>query len=366
MDVISFARGNPSPEILPVEELAECAKAAIQRDGPTILNYGSTTGYAPLRAWIAGRHEVDASQVVITPSSLLGFSFVMRHLFRPGGRVVVEAPSYDRTILLLQQLGATVEGVPMDDEGLDLERLESLLDEGPPPMALYTIPTFQNPSGRTLSLPRRRALVELAQARGLLIFEDDPYGLVRFEGEPLPSLYSLAQGRGVIYASSFSKTVAPGLRVGYVILPEEMVKPVEKLANSTYISPPLLTQAAIHELILRGGFERSVARACELLRVRRDAMLEALEAEFPAGASWSRPGGGYFLWLDLPAGVRSEELLVRGEDVGVVFVKGSDFFAAGGGESSVRLAFSFPAVEEIHEGIRRLAVLVREAAAVAA
>ncbi len=366
MDVISFARGNPSPEILPVEELAECARAAIERDGATILNYGSTTGYAPLREWIAERHGVDASQVVITPSSLLGFSFVMRHLFRPGARVVVEAPSYDRTILLLQQLGATVDGVPMDDDGLDLGHLEVLLDEGQAPMALYTIPTFQNPSGRTLSLRRRQELVELARARGLLIFEDDPYGLVRFEGEPLPSLFSLAKGRGVIYASSFSKTVAPGLRVGFVILPEEMVKAVEKLANSTYISPPLLTQATIHELILRGGFEPNVARACKLLRVRRDTMLSSLEAEFPAGATWSKPGGGYFLWLDLPAGVRSDELLARGNEAGVVFVKGSDFFADGSGGESARLAFSFPSVEEIGEGIRRLAALVREAAAVAA
>jgi 2-aminoadipate transaminase len=366
VDVISFARGNPSPEILPVEELAECARLAVERDGPTILNYGSTMGYTPLREWIAGRHGVDASRVVITPSSLLGFSFVMRHLFRPGARAVVEAPSYDRTILLLQQLGASVEGVPMDDDGLELAQLESLLDEGEAPIALYTIPTFQNPSGRTLSLSRRQELVELARERDLLIFEDDPYSLVRFEGDPLPSLFSLAQGRGVIYASSFSKTVAPGLRVGYVILPEEMVKPVEKLANSTYISPPLLTQATIHQLISRGGFEPNVARACELLRVRRDAMLQALEAELPAGASWSRPGGGYFLWLDLPAGVRSDELLARGDEAGVAFVKGADFFADGSGAESARLAFSFPSVEEIHEGIRRLAALVREAAAVTA
>ena len=366
MSVISFARGVPSPDILPVEELADCARAVIERDGRTILNYGAAGGYAPLREWIAERHGVNAAQVIITPSSLLAFSFVMRHLFGEGGRAVVEAPSYDRTILVLKQLGATVLGVPMDDEGLELDRLEALLAEGPIPRALYTIPTFQNPSGRTLSLERRRALVELAQTKGLLLFEDDPYGLVRFEGEPLPSLYELAGGKGVIYASSFSKTVAPGLRVGYVVVPEELAGPVEKIANGTYISPPLLTQAAIHELIVRGAFEPNLARTCELLKARRDAMLETLAAEFPRQASWNRPGGGYFLWLDFPAGVRAGDVLARAEEAGVTFVKGSDFFPDGGGECSARLAFSFPSVEEIRDGIRRLAVLVPEAAAVPA
>ena len=366
MSVISFARGVPSPDILPVAELADCAKAVIERDGRTILNYGPSGGYLPLREWIAGRHGVEPAQVIITPSSLLGFSFVMRHLFREGGRAVVEAPSYDRTILLLKELGARIEGVPMDDQGLDLDLLEALLGEGSVPRALYTIPTFQNPSGRTLSLERRKGLVELAQAKGLLVFEDDPYGLVRFEGEPLPSLYELAGGRNVVYASSFSKTVAPGLRVGYVVLPEELAKAVEKIASSTYISPPLLTQAAIHELIVRGGFEPNLARTREVLRARRDAMLEALAAELPAGSSWSTPAGGYFLWLDLPEGVTATELLVRAEAAGVTFVKGSDFFADAGGEGSARLAFSFPSVDEIREGVRLLAACVREAAAVPA
>jgi 2-aminoadipate transaminase len=366
VNVISFARGVPSPDILPVDQLADCAHAVIEREGRTILNYGPAGGYGPLREWIAERHGVKAGQVVLTPSSLLGFSFVMRHLFREGGRAVVEAPSYDRTIIVLKELGARVDGVPMDDQGLDVDRLEALLGDGSVPRVLYTIPTFQNPSGRTLSLERRRALVELAQAKGLLLFEDDPYGLVRFEGDPLPSLYELAGGRGAVYASSFSKTVAPGLRVGYCVLPEELAKPVEGIANATYISPPLLPQAAIHELIARGQFEPNLARTRDLLRERRDAMLEALAAELPPEARWNRPDGGYFLWLDLPEGVAATELLIRAEAAGVTFVKGSDFFAEGGGETAARLAFSFPSVGEIGEGVRRLAALVRDASAVAA
>jgi 2-aminoadipate transaminase len=363
--VISFARGVPSPDILPVEELADCAKAVIERDGRTILNYGPAGGFAPLRERIAGHHGVEPHQVVITPSSLLAFAFVMRRLFAEGGRAIVEAPSYDRTILVLREVGAQVEGVPMDDEGLDLDRLEALVGDGVP-RVLYTIPTFQNPSGRTLSLERRRALVELAQANGLLLFEDDPYGLVRFEGEPLPSLHELAGGQGVVYASSFSKTVAPGLRVGYVVLPDDLAGPIEKVANATYISPALLPQAAIHELIQRGGFEPNIGRTRELLKARRDAMLEGLAAELPGETSWNRPEGGYFLWLDFPPGIEAGALLARAEEAGVTFVKGSDFFSGPGGEESARLAFSFPSVDEIREGIGRLGVLVREAAAVPA
>jgi DNA-binding transcriptional MocR family regulator len=364
MDEISFARGVPSPDILPTEELADCASVVIGRDGRKVLNYGSAGGWGPLREWVAARHRVEASQVVITPSSLLGFRFFMGHLFTEGGRALVEAPSYDRTILVLRDLGARIEGVPMDDEGLDLDRLEAILGQAPPPRVVYTIPTFQNPSGRTLSLERRRALVELARATGVLLFEDDPYGQVRFEGEPLPSLHELAGGEGVVYASSFSKTVAPGLRVGYVVLPKDAAPAVERIANATYVSPPLLNQAMIHELIDRGGFEPNLARTCEVLRARRDAMLEGLAAELPAGAAWSRPDGGYFLWLDLPPGVDAADLLDRAQDAGVTFVKGRDFYPDGGGEESARLAYSFPSVEEIREGVRRLGALVREAASV--
>ncbi len=359
MDVISFARGNPTPEILPVAELADCARAVVERDGRVILNYGAGGGYAPLRAWIAARHGVAPAQVIVTPSSLLAFRFVMRQLVGDGACVAVEAPSYDRTILVLRELGARVAGVPMDDDGIELDRVEELLAGDDPPRALYTIPTFQNPSGRTLSLERRRGLVELARAHGLLLFEDDPYGLVRFEGEPLPSLYELAAGEGVVYASSFSKTVAPGLRVGYVVVPAELAAPVEKIANATYISPPLLPQAAIHELIQRGCFEPNLERTRELLKLRRDAMVEALAAEMPAGTGWNRPQGGYFLWLDFPLGVLTDDVFDRAAEAGVAFVKGSDFFPGPGGESSARLAFSFPTVDEVHEGVRRLATLVR-------
>ena len=356
MSVISFARGVPAPECLPLEELADCAKAAVLNGGAPVLLYGPGGGYGPLREWIAERHGVEPSRVVITSGSLQGFVFLAEHLVKPGTRVLVEAPTYDRPIKILKRLGAEIIPVPMDDEGL-------IPDEITEDAAfLYTIPTFQNPSGRTLSTERRKRLVEHAQERGLFILEDDPYGLVRYEGEAQPSLFELAGGENIAYSSSFSKTVAPGVRVGYFVLPPALAKEIEALAVSTYISPPYLTQATVHEFIRRGNFDPNLERVSGLLKARRDAMLAALEASMPEGASWSRPEGGYFIWLDLPSDAPS---LAEAEAAGVTFVPGTDFFADGSGGRSLRLAFSFVSPDEVTEGIGRLAGVLAPAAATA-
>jgi 2-aminoadipate transaminase len=351
--MISFARGIPAPECLPVEELADCAREAVERDGHTVLSYGPVGGYGPLREWIAERHGVEPGRVLVTNGSLQGFVFLASRF--GGARVLVESPTYDRPLKILAGLGADVEALPMDDEGLDPDALESALGRGAKPAFLYTIPTFQNPSGRTLSAERRRRVVELARAHDLLVLEDDPYGLVRFEGEPPPTLFELDGGEHVVYSSSFSKTVAPGVRVGYFVLPAGLEGELEQLAVSTYITPVLLAQATVHEFLRRGRFEPNLARVCGLLAARRDAMLEALEAELDGSARWSHPEGGYFVWLELSDDEDSAELLMRAEDAGVTFVKGPDF---GGPPPSARLAFSFVSPDEIREGVRRLAVLV--------
>jgi 2-aminoadipate transaminase len=354
--VISFARGVPAPECLPVEELADCARAAIERDGTSVLSYGPGGGYLPLREWIAARHGVEPSRVVVTSGSLQGFVFLAEQLVRPGSRVLVEAPTYDRPLKILARLGADVVGLPMDDDGLQLDALERALAEGEKPAFLYTIATFQNPSGRTLSAERRARVAELAREHELLVLEDDPYGLVRYEGEAPPTIFELEGGTNVAYASSFSKTIAPGVRVGYFVLPQELASRVEALAVSTYISPPFLTQATVHEFVRRGNFEPNLERVRRLLGARRDAMLEALEAHMPDGASWSRPEGGYFIWLDLPE--EAGDLQARAEAAGVTYVPGTDFFAGGEGTRSLRLAFSFVSPDEIGDGISRLAGLV--------
>jgi len=347
--------GVPAPELLPVEELADCARAAIEADGRTVLNYGPVAGYAPLREWIADRHGVEPHQVLVTNGSLQGLSLLASLLLERGSRLLVEGPTYDRALHIAARHEAEPVPVPMDEEGLDPDALEL------PAAFLYTIPTFQNPTGRTLSLERRRRLAELAASGELLVVEDDPYALVRFEGEPLPSVYELAGGSGVVYSFSFSKIVSPGLRVGYLIGPAELIGRLEALAVQTYLTPALLPQATVFEFLQRGRLEPNVERVAGLLRERRDAMLESFESELPEGASWSRPQGGYFTWLDLPPGTDASALLARGEQEGVTFVKGSDFFPPGrGGASSARLAYSFVSPAEIRTGVARLAGLLRE------
>jgi 2-aminoadipate transaminase len=353
MQTISFARGVPAPECLPVEELADCAREAVERDGRTVLSYGPVGGYAPLREWIAERHGVDPARVLITNGSLQGFVFLAQRF--AGGRVLVERPTYDRPLKILRGLGVEVGAVPMDDEGLDPDALADALQHGPKPAFLYTIPTFQNPSGRTLSVERRERIATLAREHELLVLEDDPYGLVRFEGEAPRTLFELEGGKYVAYSSSFSKTIAPGLRVGYFLLPDELERELEATAVSTYITPVLIGQATVYEFVRRGNFEPNLERVRELIGARRDAMLEALEEEFPEGVRWSRPEGGYFLWLDLPESVDARELLSRAEEAGVTFVPGTDF---GDAPNTARLAYSFVSPDEIREGVRRLAALL--------
>ena len=359
---ISFARGIPSPDLLPVAQLEECAGMAIRRNGRVALNYGPPAGYGPLREWIGGRHHVDARRVLVTPGSMLGLNMLIAELVGTAGRAVVEAPTYDRMLHGLAQHAADAIPVPRGADGVDLVALEEAV--GSRPALLYVLPTFHNPTGRTLSLEQRHALVDFAVARELLVVEDDPYGLVRFEGEPLPTLHALFHERGAsrlcIYASSFSKSVAPGLRVGYLILPDGLVSRLEARALKTYVSPPLLPQAQLLEFLLRGHLDPHLALLSARLCERRDALCAALAAELPAAAEWTRPAGGYFLWLDFPAPIEAEELERAAHAIGLAFEPGARFFSGPGGAASARLAFSYTSPDEIVDGCRRLGTLVRE------
>jgi DNA-binding transcriptional MocR family regulator len=365
VSVISFARGFPGPDLLPVEAFGDCAKAALERDGATALNYGPPLGYQPLREWVAERHGVDVERVMISNGSLQAFSFIARHHVQAGAKVFVEAPCYDRSLQILRRLGADVESIPLSDEGLDLDLLEQALAATTGPTLLYTSPTFQNPSGRTLSEPSRRRLIEVARASGTVILEDDPYGLLRFRGEALPRIFELAGGEGVMLLSSFSKTVAPGIRVGFAILPEELMGAMQTFVFENYVSPVMFVEATLYEFVSRGLFDPNIETIQEALRVRRDTMIAALARELPEGTRWNEPDGGYFLWVDLPGGLSAESLLAEAADAGVAFIKGPDFFLHGGGESSLRLAFSYERPDVIDEGISRLGRLVEDALAVA-
>jgi DNA-binding transcriptional MocR family regulator len=364
MGVISFARGVPAPECLPVEEFADCAREVLERDGHTVLNYGPVGGYGPLREWLAERHGVEPGRVLVTNGSLPGLNLVLGH-FADKGRILVEAPTYDRPLKIASRLGAEVRTIPQDGDGIDVDALEQELVRDSSPAFLYVLPTFQNPSGRTLPLERRRRLVELAREHSLTVLEDDPYGRVRFDGEPLPTLLELDGGERVLYSSSFSKIVAPGVRVGYFVLPADVAATVETLATNIYLTPVMVGQAAVWEFIRRGSLDANIDRVSSLLKARRDAMTEALDRELPDVRS-SRPEGGYFLWLDFPDSVDTAELLVRAEAAGVTFVRGADFFPAesGQGRSAARLAFSFVSPDEVREGVSRLAGLLAPAMAV--
>jgi 2-aminoadipate transaminase len=366
METISLARGVPAPECIPVEELAECARDAILNDGSTALSYGPSGGYAPLRAWIGERHGVDPARVVVTNGSLQGFVFLAELLAHGRARVLVEAPTYDRPLKILDSLGAEVVPVAQTDDGIDVDALAEALQRGERPAFLYLIPTFQNPTGRTLPADARRRVVDLAVEHDLLVLEDDPYGLVRFEGVAPPTLHELEGGERVVYSSSFSKIVAPGVRVGYLVLPEALAGRVEAVATSTYISPALLSQATVYEFLRRGSLDRNLELVRSLLKARRDALLDALDEHLGGtGASWNRPEGGYFLWLDLPEGVDAQTLLATAERIGVTFVPGPDFFPrGGGGRSAARLAFSFASPAQLGDAVARLAPLLSSASPV--
>jgi DNA-binding transcriptional MocR family regulator len=340
--VISFARGIPSPDLLPVAQLAECAGRAANR---VALNYGAPFGYAPLREWLAERHDVTPDRVIVTPGSLIALNFIVG---ATAGRAIVEAPTYDRMLHALA--GAEVVRVARTDEGLDLDALAAALT--PDTRFLYVLPTFHNPTGRSLTGAQRRALADFAVSRGLVVWEDDPYRDVRIEGAAEPYLQSLLPPELCVFTSSFSKTVAPGLRVGYAVLPPQLVEPVAALATRTYVSPPLFAQAQLLEFLEAGFLPAHLEFVGRFLGARRDALLAELEA-LRGVAEWTRPEGGYFLWLEQPHD--AAELLSRARAAGVAFVPGAAF---GGSPGSARLSFSWPSVEEISEGARRLAALV--------
>jgi DNA-binding transcriptional MocR family regulator len=354
---ISFARGAPSLDIVDVDGLTAAAGRAFAADPAGTTAYGTAIGYKPLRQWIADYHQVEPEQVMVTNGSMQADAFLFEALVEPGDVVIVERPTYDRTLLSLRNRGADVRAVELESDGIDVAALERVLAGGAEPKLAHIIPNFQNPAGCTLSEPKRRTLVEIARANGFTIFEDDPYAALRFEGSPVPTMLSI-DGDAVVYASSFSKTVCPGIRVGYLVGPPELIARIVKLATSTYISPSMVSQAIVHQFCVSGALDRSIETVKNALRERASTLAEALRRELP-GARFIEPEGGYFLWLDLPRGTDVDALFAAAADRGVQFVKGSDFVLEGGGES-LRLAYSGVTPDEIEAGVGRLAEAYRD------
>ncbi len=356
---ISFARGAPSLDIVDVDGLKAAATAALTNDPGGATAYGTSVGYLPLREWIAERHQVEPSQVLVTNGSMQADAFLFDALVSAGDPVIVERPTYDRTLLALRQRGADVQAVDLEPDGLDVAALERVLAAGTRPKLAHIIPNFQNPAGYTLSSGKRERLIELARAHEFTIFEDDPYVELRFTGQPLPTMLSMDES-AVVYASSFSKTVCPGIRVGYLVGPAELIARIAKVATSTYISPNMVAQAIVNEFCRSGAIDRSIETVKEALRERAQTLCEALRTQLP-DARFVEPEGGYFLWVELPKGTDVAALFAASAQRDLHFVKGTDFVLEGG-ESSLRLAYSGVTPAEIEEGVARLAEAYQEIA----
>jgi 2-aminoadipate transaminase len=352
-DTISFARGAPSADILPHEAVRDAAARALADDWEKALSYGVGIGHPGLCEWIAERHGgLEAAQVMVTNGSLEGGAMLFEHLLGPGDRVVVEQPTYDRTLLLLQRLGVELVPVSLEADGLDLAAFEAALAEGPVKLA-HIIPNAHNPAGCTLSAAKRARLVELAAEHGFWIFEDDPYRELPFAGEPLATMLSLDGADRVIHASSFSKTVSPGVRVGYLAGPGAEIAQLAKRANEIYISPNMLAESIVLELCRSGELDRNIAFVKGELKARCDALVAALRERIPE-AEFVVPEGGYFLWLDLAEGTDTQALLAESKADGATFVAGPDFMIEGGG-NSLRLSFAPVPADRADEGVARIA-----------
>jgi DNA-binding transcriptional MocR family regulator len=360
---ISFARGAPSLDIVDVEGLKAAAQAAFDLDPGGLTGYGTAVGYLPLREWIAEKHGVATENVIVTNGSMQADAFLFDALVASGDTVVVELPTYDRTLLSLRNRGADVRMIELEPDGIDVVALERLLAAGARPALAHIIPNFQNPAGYTLSLPKRERLIALAREYGFVIFEDDPYVELRFSGEPLPRMLEL-DPETVVYASSFSKTVAPGIRVGYLVGPRPLIAQIEKLAVSAYISPNMVAQGIVNQFARSGAIDASIETVKRALRERVATLASALHRQMP-DARFVAPEGGYFMWVELPEGTDVAALFAAAADRGVQFVKGTDFVLEGH-ESSLRLAYSGVTTAEIEEGVARLADAYREISATVA
>jgi len=347
VEVISFAGDGLAPDLIPSEELADCAGTALEADGGRILSYGTGAGYTPLRELLGEQLGVHPQRVLLTNGWLQGFALIVEGRVS-AQKVVVDYPTYDRALRLLYSSAAELVFLDLHEEGPTLDLLKDTLRSIPAPALALTTPTFHNPTGLSLSLEERNRLGTMLLQRGTLILEDDSYGLLRYEGEPLPTMFELSE-RTIAYSTSFSHTIAPGLRVGVFVLPDELAAELAAKANSTYITPVLLGQATVFEFLQRGSFEPNLERLTSELGKRRDAMLAALEQHF-AGSSWSRPEGGIFVLLRLPPGTNAKQVIERAE--GVTADAGADLSAL---PNAIRLNFAGVALEEIEPGIERLA-----------
>ena len=372
-DIISFAGGLPAPEVFPVEKFSEACSRVLTDYGARALQYGTTEGIMPLREMIC-RHterysiEVVPDNIMITSGSQQALDLLGKILINPGDRILVESPTYLGALQAWSAYGADYVTVPIDEFGMVADELEIALRSGP--KFIYVLPNFQNPAGVTLSLERRRKLIELADRYGVPIVEDDPYGQLRYEGDHIPPVISLDSmyrdnyGDGysgnVIYTSTFSKILAPGIRLAWVIAPPEVIRLMVQAKQGTDLHTSTFNQMVAHEVSKGGFLDDHIKLIRKVYQERRDLMLASLDGYFPPGVDWTHPEGGLFTWVSLPENLNSSEVLKSAIEEKVAFVPGAPFYPKGGGFNTIRMNFSNANPENIRIGISRLGGVLQE------
>ncbi len=368
-EVISLAGGLPATDCFPVELFEQISSRIARSRCALSLQYGPTEGFADLKEDIAQVMaeewtQVDPERIIVTTGGQQAIDLVSKAFLDPGDVVLAEGPAYAGALTTFVSYQANVVHVPMDNEGLDIEALEELLSRletrGQRPKFFYIVPNFSNPSGVTLSLERRRRLVDLAAERELLLVEDNPYGLLRYDGAIPPTVFSLDRSENVIYLGSFSKIISPGIRTGWVVSPTAVYQKLVLGKQAADLCSSPLNQLFVHEFVAGGMWREYLEQLKRIYLARRNALLRALATEFPEGAVWTRPEGGFFVWATLPGDIDTGDLLVKAIEENVAFVRGDAFFADGQGTHSMRLNFSYTTEDLIAEGVRRLGRVIRD------
>ncbi len=353
--IISFAGGLPAPELFPIKEIGDAVVKVLSRHGSSALQYSITEGIIPLREKIIKKLDknLDIENIIITQGSQQGLDLISKLYIDKGTVVFTETPSYLGALQAFQLFQANVIAIPSDEKGIQTDELEKKLKTNKPGL-LYLMPNFQNPTGASIPMDRRHRLLEIAGKHDFMLIEDDPYGELIFEGEKLPSLFSLAQSKNFIYMSSFSKTIAPGFRVAYVIADKEIIKKFAIVKQGTDLHTNTFGQYIVNEYLENGNYQEHISLLKRTYKERRDCMLSAMEKYFPKSAKWNKPAGGMFIWAILPEGYDAREILMRCIEKNVAFVPGQEFFPDGSGKNTMRLNFSNATAENIEEGIRRI------------
>ncbi|MFA7533002.1 MAG: PLP-dependent aminotransferase family protein, partial [Tissierellaceae bacterium] len=365
-NIISFAGGMPASESFPLEELLKINKDVLENQGTVALQYGPTEGYAPLREAIAKRLEklsvkAEADNVLITSGSQQGLDFAAKIFINPGDVIVCESPTYLGAINAFKAYEPKFVEVPTDDDGMDMEELDRVLSSNENVKFIYVIPDFQNPSGKTWSVERRKKLVELGNKYNVAIIEDNPYGELRFEGEILPAIKHYDTEGRVAFLGTFSKIFSPGVRLGWVVAEEEFLNKFILVKQGADLQSSTISQLELARFLELYDMDAHIQKIIDLYRVRRDVMLKTMEEEFPKEVKYTYPNGGLFTWVVLPEYMNARELAIKALEKNVAYVPGGSFYPNGGNENTMRLNYSSMNEEKIKEGIKSLAQVIKEA-----